>query len=157
MKYSDSQSIEEHNTILFQNFRGLDIPVDEYIITSGGPLAIRNIKKTADVDVLASEKLWEELATKHQVKKYPERGVSIISLIDDIDVLHFDEQSKDGPTDIEQIKNAEIIDGLPFQSLRDCLWFKKHSDRAKDKQDIELAKEYFKTHTEELQKIDFSL
>jgi len=161
MKYDDNQTIEEHNRILFDNFKKYNFPISEYAIVSGGPLAIRGIKKTSDVDVAVSDKLWEELKLKYPIKHVGGFNAEVISIDDDTDIISFrnsgDEGLNGNPTNNEQISNAEVIDGLSFQSLRDCLWFKKHSDREKDKRDIELAKKYLKSHPEELKKIDFVL
>jgi len=159
MKYIDTETIEEHNRNLFAEFRELNLPLGEYAIVSGGPLAVRGLKKTGDVDVLVSDKLWEELKSKNMVKNIEGGNAQVISLDEDVDILSFRESSDEGidgnPTNNEQIKNAEIIDGLSFQSLRDSLWFKHHSEREKDKKDIEIVKQYLAGHPEEAKKIDF--
>ncbi len=161
MKYDDNQEIEDHNKILFNNFRKYNFPTTEYAIVSGGPLAIRGIKKTGDVDLVVSDKLWAELSAKHPIKKVDGFDAEIISLDEDTDVISFrnaEDEGQDGnPTNNQQIENAEIIEELSFQSLRDCLWFKKHSDREKDKKDAELVKVYLENHPEELKEIDFPL
>lgn len=159
MKYIDSETIQEHNEKLFDNFKKLNLPVEEYAIVSGGPLAIRGLKKTGDVDVLVSDKLWDELKSKYPLKNIDEEKAQIISLDEDVDILSFRESSDEGiggnPTNDEQIKNAEVINGLSFQSLRDSLWFKYHSEREKDKKDIEIVRGYLAEHPEEAKKIEF--
>lgn len=159
MKYDDNQTIIEHNTILFDKFRELDFPLGEYAIVSGGPLAVRGIKKTGDVDVIVSDKLWGKLKSEYPIKNIEGANAQIIKIADDVDVLSFRESPDEGgsgnPTNNEQIKNAEVIDGLSFQSLRDSLWFKFHSDREKDKKDIELVKQYLLEHPEETEQVEF--
>jgi len=161
MDYKDNQTINEHNKALFDKLRELNFPTTEYIVVSGGPLAIRGIKKTRDIDLVVSDKFWNELSSQYTPKKIEGHNAEIISLDSDIDVISFRDESNENqnnnPTNDEQLRNAEIIEGLSFQSLRDCLWFKKNSDREKDKRDTELVKEYFNKHPEEAKLIDFSL
>jgi hypothetical protein len=163
MKYDKTQTTEEHNKILFDKFRTLNLPTSEYAIVSSGPLAIRGIKKTRDVDVIVSEKLWNELSTKHTVVKgnkentKENKKVDVIKPKEDIDILRIYTKLSGQPTLNEQVQSAEIIDGLSFQALSHCLWFKKKSDRQKDKDDIGLVKEYLSKHPEELENIDLDL
>ena len=42
------------------------------------------------------------------------------------------------------ISRAEIIEGLPFLSLSDVLYFKRKMNRSKDLEDIRLIKEWQK-------------
>jgi hypothetical protein len=159
MKYQNKQSIEEHNNKLFGKFRKLNLPTTEYAIVSGGPLAIRNIKKTRDVDVIVTEKLWGKLKDKYEVIKAENKDikVEVIKPIEDVDILRILSEMPGQPTFDEQLQQTETIGNLSFQNLNHCLWFKKHSNREKDKKDIELVKIYLKNHPEELKKIDLPL
>ena len=164
MKYKENQSISYHNNALFDKFRSLNIPLGEYAIVSGGPLAIRGIRKTNDVDVIVTTDLWNTLKDKYGNTYYGPHKVKLITPIPDVDFFCAESLKKlrgtlpkDEPTAEEQIDNAEIINGLSFQSLRDCLWFKKNQEREKDIIDIELTKKYLETHPAEMAKIDFML
>ena len=49
--------ISEHNKALFEEFRGLNLPLGEYVVVSSGVLAIRGIREAGDIDAIVSEKL----------------------------------------------------------------------------------------------------
>jgi hypothetical protein len=144
MKYKKSESIKEHNVRLFNQFRELNFPIGDYVIVSGGPLAIRGIKKTEDVDLLVTDEVWEDLVANYQPKKDPISGAEVLKIAEDVEVISFRgaEPEPKAPTNQQQIDSAEIIDGLAFQSLDHCLWFKKHSARPKDLKDIELVEKW---------------
>lgn len=141
---------------LFDEFKKLNFPQKEYAIVSSGVLAIRGIREAKDIDIIVSEKLWNELKNKYEARI--EDGIEKIIPSKNVEVLWegsiFCDQ-KIGPSANEQISHMEIIDGLSFQSFRDCLWFKIKLGREKDKKDLKLVKKYFIDHPDEKEKIDF--
>lgn len=162
MEYNENQTAEEHNKILFDKVKKLDLPNGQYAIVSGGPLAIRGLRKTHDIDVMATPVLWEELKKKYGTVKYDD--AEIITPEEDVDVTNEaalkilrGKLPEGQPTVKEQIDHAEIIDGMSFQTLRDSLWFKKNQGREKDQKDLIIVKEYLDTHPEEKAKFDFDL
>lgn len=150
-----------YNKELFEEFRKLNFLLGEYVIAASGALAVRGIREAKDIDVVVSEKLWNELKNKYEVKN--ENDVEKIIPAEKIEIFwegSFDRINKGEkrcPIAEKQISRAEIINGFAFQNLRDCLWFKANSSREKDKKDLLLVKEYFLDHPEEEIKIDFEI
>ncbi|EKE30052.1 MAG: hypothetical protein ACD_2C00052G0013 [uncultured bacterium (gcode 4)] len=143
---------------LFEEFRGKDLPIGEYVIVSGWTLAARWIRKCSDIDIAVSDGLWENLLRTY----LPTVGNNIVRIVISENIEAFGnwsfiefESSNWNPIIEEQISRAEIINWLSFQSLRDCIWFKSKSWRDKDKQDIGLIKSYIEKHPWEKDKIDF--
>lgn len=131
--------INQNNIELFEAFRSLNFPFGHYVIVGSGPLGIRNLRAMSDVDAVVSEDLWSKLANAHSVVSEPIE--KILLLQNKVEVLHeasFGEGYEDSPSVSQQIDQAEMIDGLAFQSLDHLRYFKSHSTREKDKMDIEL-------------------
>jgi len=117
----------------------LNLPLGEYVITSSGVLAVRGIREAADLDILVSDRLWQDLVLKYKVEKG--------ELCDSIYLgnLHLmgNWHSKDRLYSTqEQIEGADIIDGHPYLNLNMLKEFKEKSGREKDKKDIELISLY---------------
>lgn len=153
MKYNGSQTIEEHNNILFDKFRKLNLPIGEYCIVSGGALAVRGMRKTGDIDVLVTKRLWDRLRERFKPEFDEPSELWRIIPDKDIEILYFIRSKPFGSKDEVQIKEADHIDGLCFQSLNHCIEFKKILDREKDKKDLLLIKEYLNLHPEEAAKL----
>ncbi|MEA1909576.1 MAG: hypothetical protein U9M89_00910 [Patescibacteria group bacterium] len=124
----------------------LNLLLGEYAVVSGGALAARGIREAQDVDILVSEKLWFQLKEQYEVenvddieKIIPAKNVEIF-WAGSFANLKF--VNSEAPSVDDQISRAEIINGVSFQSLQDCLWFKIRSDREKDKTDVAFIEEY---------------
>ncbi len=129
----------EKNQKLFDELRSLNLPIGEYAVTASGPLGIRGIREISDIDLVVSNKLWQQLKEEYPVDK---SGIKKIIISDKIEA--FCEQSfahirePNDPDVTTQIKTAEIIEGLPFVSLDVTKHYKKKMSRPKDLKDIEL-------------------
>jgi hypothetical protein len=126
------------NDTKFQLVRDLDLPAGKYAITSSGPLGVREIREIGDIDLIVADDLWNELAAVYPATQ--KDGVTVIRVSPDIEVIGiglFGEPEEPGqPSVAEQIAQADIIDGLPFVSLRHVLYFKRQMNREKDQRDI---------------------
>lgn len=118
------------NTKMFAALRAFNLPVDEYLIIGSGALGIRNIRAIGDIDILVTPKLWEILAEQY--------GNTVV---DGVERIVFPggivEAFRFAP-----LTQAEIIDGLPFESLENVLKFKSRMGREKDLKDIALIEIY---------------
>jgi hypothetical protein len=81
-----------------------------------------------DIDIIVTSKLWTTLAEKYGITD--ENGVRKIVLLEGI-VEAFGDGSfytappdPQAPTIASRIKDAEIIDGLPFDSIENVLYYK---------------------------------
>jgi hypothetical protein len=126
------------NDAKFQLVRDLNLPAGQYAITSSGPVGVREIREIGDIDLVVDDDLWNELASAYPIIQ--EQGITKIRISQDIEVLaetSFCAPREPGqPSVAEQIAQADIIDGLPFVSLRHVLYFKREMKREKDEQDI---------------------
>ena len=129
------------NNEKFEKVRKLGLPLGHYAIIGSGPLGIRNIREIADIDMVVSAELQRTLAEKYGVTDN-EKEKKIVFPGGDIEA--FWEGSFDVPLVpvADTIREAEIIEGLPFQSLRALIQFKQKIGREKDLNDIRLIKEW---------------
>jgi hypothetical protein len=136
--YDPSVSKYPANDTKFQLVRDLNLPPGQYAITSSGPIGVREIREIGDIDLVVDDDLWNELASAYPIIQ--EQGVAKIRISQDIDILgddSFPEPRETGqPSVADQITQADIIDGLPFVSLRHVLYFKRKMKREKDERDI---------------------
>jgi len=143
-----SDEIQQTNHHRFAALKKLNLPIGQYVVIGSGPLGIRNLREIGDIDIVVGPELQKILAAKYgvtddgQVKKivFPE---------DDIEAFwegsFYTQQNDDcAPTMAEIIAQAEIIDGLPFESLEHVLYFKRKIKRDKDLKDILLIEEWQK-------------
>ncbi len=118
----------------------LNLPIGEYVIVSSGPMAMRGIRECGDLDLLITEKLFNDLSKKYTADKAENFSKVVIS--ENIEALYFGHNPNDVYPEERQIREAEMIEGFPFQNLETCLYFKEHSDREKDRADVVLIKEF---------------
>ena len=133
--------------MLFENLltqlNKLELPSDQYAITSSGALAIRDIREAQDLDIIVTEKLWNELIQKYPVKT----GEDCDSIyIGDIQIMgNFQTKSKKEKYSVsKQIKTADIIDGKKYVNLNIIKFYKQQSGRSKDLKDIKMIDDYLK-------------
>lgn len=137
-----STDLSRNNRQKFVLVKELNLPQGDYAITGSGPLGIRNLREVGDIDIIVNPKLWSALAAEYgieeenHVKKVIFPG-GIIEALGEISFQTID-QALDKPTIIDRIAQAEIIDGLPFESLEHVVYFKKKMGRKKDLEDIKL-------------------
>lgn len=121
--------------------KSLQLPPEEYLIISSGPLAIHNIRECNDLDIIVSDELFAKLSEKYPV----EVGENVSKIhFGNIECIHRNTKQDDEYDFDNQRAKTEIIDGIPFQDLQSCLYFKEKGEREKDKKDVELIKEYLK-------------
>lgn len=121
----------------------LNLPKDQYAITSSGTLAIRGLREAADLDIIVTDSLWQELSQKYPVTPKPPLDridIGNIQILGDGSFF-----IKPEIATIEQmIKTADVIDGRRFVKLELIKKFKALRDTEKDKKDIELIDQYLK-------------
>jgi hypothetical protein len=132
----------------FFNLKKYKLPTGQYAIIGSGPLGIRNLREIGDIDIIVSAELQDKLVKRYgivdtgQVRKIVFPDDNIEAFWEGSFYSH--PQDKDTPTVAQMIARAEIIDGLPFQCLRDALYFKRKMTRPKDVEDVRLLEEWQK-------------
>jgi len=134
------------NKELFDEFRKFNLPAGEYAIFGSGPMGIRNLRKCTDIDFIATDKLFLELKSQPQWKEGITRlGMEKLDYKNGKGEVEVVKEWAPGSWNIEElIKNAEVIDGLPFVRLEEVLKWKKLWGREKDQKDIDIIEKYFK-------------
>lgn len=124
--------------------KSLNLPLGQYVVVGGGVLAAHGIRDFKAIDILITEELFDELkkngwtvkvtswGSNNLVNGIVEAGPGIVSC-------------KNYEPDITKvIKEADIINGIPFMDLHELMKFKKALGREKDLVDIALIKNYLK-------------
>ena len=128
----------------FKNLKKLNLPTGEFVVVGSGPLSVRGIRESLDIDVIVTQSLWDTM-----VKKYPvginSFGAENLELENDIEILN-PAQSIFGnsvvvPVD-EIFDKADVFDGVKFINLNDLSKIKLKLGREKDLKDIELINQY---------------
>ncbi len=142
----------QQNREKFEAVRKLDLPIGKYAITGSGALGIRNLRKIGDIDIVVTEELWSLLAKKYGITDTA--GVKKIVFPDGIIEafgpcsFYCEEEDPDAPTIADRIAKAEIIEGLPFESLQHVLYYKRRMGREKDLRDILIIEAIIKSASE---------
>jgi|SRR3989344_6787432 len=133
-----------------ERVKQLNLPLGHYVVV-GGAMEAFGIRKANDLDIVVTKKLFQDLInqgwavcdcdkckemirlgdTKRILKK---PGVDIIS--------EYTWQDKFRAETDDLIKNAVVINSVPFVKLETLLEWKKAAAREKDLKDIELIKTY---------------
>ncbi len=124
--------------------KSLNLPLGQYVVVGGGVLAAHGIRDFKDIDILITEELFDELkkngwtvkvtswGSNNVVNGIVEAGPGIVSC-------------KNYEPDITKvIKEADIINGIPFMNLYELVKFKKALGREKDLADVRLVEEHLK-------------
>ena len=129
------------NKDLFNKVKEIGLPLGKYAIFGSGPMGIRELRECRDLDIIVTEDIYNI---------YKNNSGWELKKCDKSEYLEKDniELWKNwSPSDwnINQlIKNAEIIDDLPFVRLEEVLRWKKILGREKDLEDIKIIERYLK-------------
>lgn len=117
----------------------LNLPKGKFAIFGGGPMCVRGLRECRDLDVIVTERLFNNLKEKKGLQLKKEEFCDYLEK----DGVEFYKDWGPGEWDIEKlIQGAEIIDDLPFIGLEQVLKWKKINKRDKDIEDIKLIEEY---------------
>jgi len=115
----------------------LKLPLGSYAIFGSGPMAIRDIRESSDVDIIVKWELWDDLLLRYpgSLRSDPVsldiKGIEVfktwLQLTDKVD---------------EMIDRAEFIKDLPFVRLEYVIEWKQSFGREKDITDIKLIEGY---------------
>lgn len=126
----------------------LTLPHGRYLVFGSGILSALGIRGSADIDLLVTADVFEDLKAqgwKHEVISIEGRPRERVS---QADVEAYKEYWCDGKDYdvVEMIRNAVVIDGVPFMGLESLIDLKRSMGREKDLTDIELIHDYLRSH-----------
>jgi hypothetical protein len=120
--------------LLVTRLLALGLPTDSFAVFGSGPLAVRGLRDTGDLDLLVTLALWDELAARFPVEETPTGP--LLRLEEGIDGF-VDWHPPVGPT-ADLVARAELIGGVPFVRLESVLLWKQRRDLPKDRADVEV-------------------
>lgn len=130
---------------LFQELKKLSLLQGEYAVFGSGPMWVRGIRESNDLDVIACGTAWEWAKKNGKVLIKENSGLECVQFADgNIEVYH---DWYPGKWDVDElIKTAERVDGIPFVRLEYVVDWKKKMGREKDGKDLILIQEYLSKH-----------
>jgi len=125
---------------LFEIFRKLGLPQQDYAIFGSGPLSIRGvIPASNDLDILCRGKFWGEVKQMGKPEYLPDYDVTIVNLADG--AIGFGTSWGIGDVNVDElIDTAELIDGLLFARLEYVVRYKTIRNSEQDKQHLKSLK-----------------
>jgi hypothetical protein len=116
--------------------RRLAMPRDHHVIIGSGPLAVRGLRPAANLDVMLTDALWDQLEPSHGIDdRY---GTLLLARRVEGYRRSIFAQWREMPAVEEWIAGADVFDDLPFLSLEHTIAFKRAQGREKDLEDIRL-------------------
>lgn len=121
---------------LIEQLKKLTLPSGEYAVFGSAVMAVRGIRESPNIDVIVTNKLWQKLTSSDYV---PDSEGFIRTKQIKISNWWFAPTRKDILT---MIKEAELIEEIPFVKLDEVRSYKKTLNREKDKLDVTLIDKY---------------
>ncbi|MFA5086060.1 MAG: hypothetical protein WC468_00465 [Candidatus Paceibacterota bacterium] len=135
------------NQELLKRVKDLGLPLGEYAVFGSGPMGVRGLREMHDIDLIVSDKIFDEYSEKPGWMIKEIYGYRDWLKNDDLEI----EMGRDWHEgrDVEKmIREADMIDGLPFVELDYLVKWKKFFGREKDLKDVELIEEFLKKNNE---------
>jgi len=133
----------KRNQELLKRVKDLGIPLGEYAVFGSGPIGVRGLREMHDIDLIVSDNIFDEYLNKPGWRIKEIYGYRDWLKNDELEI----EMGRDWHEgwDVEKmIKEADMIDGLPFVQLDYLIKWKKFFGREKDLKDVELIENFLK-------------
>jgi hypothetical protein len=133
---------------IFEEIAKLNFPPDQYIVVGSGIMAAKGIREAKDLDIIVTPELFEKCkAEDWELLPWTKEGIPGKEWLKKGPVELFVQLSlkAGGVPAKELLKNAEIINGIPFITLKQHMEFKAEFGRPQDFADIEMIKKYLAT------------
>lgn len=129
---------------LFQKVKELNLPLGRYALFGSAPMAAKDLRDCRDIDIIVTADIWNEFKGKKKWEAVRSGNGAWHLASDDLELW------KDwgpGQWNVEElIREAEIIDGLPFVKLEMVLAWKKLNAREKDLKDAKAIEKFLKAN-----------
>ncbi len=145
---------ENNFSKLLNELKKLDLPNNEFAVFGSGPMAVRGIKDSGDLDIVVKSQLWVKLTKGKVIKDGTYEKNSKIE-IGNIEV--YKNWKPWFPNSDELIDESDIFDGIRFVKLEKVLDWKRSFNREKDKGAVKLIEDYLSSKKGKLYFIDFGL
>jgi hypothetical protein len=126
--------------------RSLKLPEGSYVVIGGSGLAVRGIRESNDIDMVVTHDLFKELQNSGWPvdEEFKQKWNRVRLKREPFEIytdIYLERSSTFIPAE-KLIKDAELIQGMPFISIRDLLFYKADNPRPKDIADITLIAGY---------------
>lgn len=131
---------------IFERIKQFDLPLGEYAVFGSALLEVWGIRKAKDLDIIATPELFEKLKQDGTWKDDSGEGYELLTK-GEADVTTVQEKPTHGdylPDRVKLIKEAAIINGLPFVRIEEVIACKRAYNRSKDWEDIKNIENYIK-------------
>lgn len=131
---------------IFERIKKFNLPVGEYAVFGSSLLDVWGLRRAQDLDIIVTPELFEKLK-KEGWEEIQANGFTILRK-DEADVTTIQQKPTNGdyfPDRLQLIKEAVIIEGLPFVKIEEVIACKTAYNRPKDIEDIKLIKDYLKS------------
>jgi hypothetical protein len=123
--------------------RNMNLPLGKYAVSGSGPLAIRGIRDTKDLDLIVTPDIYSHYKKQREWKLRFAYG-NFFLRNGNIEMWKKIGFWKDIVNIRKLIERAELINGMPFVNLQDFIYWKKRTFRNKDKRDVKLAQDWLR-------------
>ena len=115
----------------------LNLPAGKFAIFGSGPMSVRGIRESEDLDIIVKQDAWDFLANKYPASLHSNPTCLKIGNVE----VYKDWLELSDRID-EMIDSAETIANFPFVRLKYVVEWKTQFGREKDLKDIELIQKY---------------
>ncbi|MBI1957248.1 MAG: hypothetical protein HY434_01065 [Candidatus Liptonbacteria bacterium] len=136
---------------IFDRIKKFNLPVGQYAVFGSALLDVWGIRKAADLDIIVTTELYERLKSEGWEEKQA-NGFPMLSR-DDANVTTMQDRPTDGsycPDRLQLIKDAVIIEGIPFVRVEEVIACKKAYNRPKDIVDIAALEKHLNSTIKEM-------
>ncbi|MEK7498074.1 MAG: hypothetical protein AAB656_04100 [Patescibacteria group bacterium] len=128
---------------IFERVKKFNLPKGKYAIFGSALLDVWGLRSASDLDIIVTPELFEQLKNKGWEEK---QGNGFIILTkEDANVTTVQNKPTDGnynPDRLQLIREATVINGIPFVRVEEVIACKTAYNRPKDLRDIKLLKDY---------------
>lgn len=127
-----------NKTGLFEKIKKMNFPLREYAIFGSGLLCVKELRECSDIDIIMSEKLFKKTKNNPGWElEIKDNGSECLK--NNKDKTEAFKKWWPGKWDCGQlIRDAEIIDGVPFVQKEHIIKWKKIRNSEKDQKDLAL-------------------
>ena len=133
------------NKEFFLKVKKLNLPIGEYALFGSAPMGVRGLRECRDIDIIVTNGLWKEFLDNFGWKLVKTQDKDKYSDGLERDGIELWKDWWPGWDVNKLIKEAEMIDGLPFVRLEKVLEWKKFIAKEKDLKDVELLEKFLLT------------
>ncbi len=123
---------------LFERLKMIGLPPEDFAVFGSGPIAVRGLHDTDDIDIIARGKAWEMAKERgeHQISEFGDESYSFAD--GKIEVM-----DRWGDWDVDKlIDEADELEEIRFVNLETTQQEKLRRGREKDLKDVELIGKY---------------